>query len=78
MDFIKNLDLISPYIKSDSYASILDYLKADDLIIFEDITRLYDKAYLYEKSFLDNVTSRIEEGEIFHLLKRRLYPLRIL
>lgn len=51
MDFIKNLDLISPYIKSDSYASILDYLKADDLIIFEDITRLYDKAYLYEKSF---------------------------
>ena len=40
MDFIKNLDLISPYIKSDSYASILDYLKADDLIIFEDIFKL--------------------------------------
>lgn len=71
---ISNMDLISPYIKKGSFATILDYLPKDTVIITEDILRIYDKNLSVEKLFYDNVTFSIENGELLNSHSKILVP----
>lgn len=65
-DFIlSNPDLVMPYIKKNSYASILDYIDEESTIIFEDLARVYDRASDIEQRFSEDLTYQLEKGEVF-------------
>lgn len=71
---ISNMDLLSPYIKKGSFATILDYLKKDAIICTEDILNIYDKNLEKENLFLENLMFSIENGEILESHKKILIP----
>lgn len=64
-NFPENPSLILPYIKEDSCASLLDYLSPGDLVIFEDLSRIYDRGEEVQKRFALDVADHLERGELF-------------
>lgn len=60
-----NLDLLMPYIKGNSYATLLDYLPSDAVILIEDIARCYDRIRQVEKQQHEDFTVKLEQGEVF-------------
>ena len=62
---LSNPDLVMPYIKPDSYASILDYIDEDSIVIFEDLARVYDRASDIEARYQEDISYQIEKGEVF-------------
>lgn len=71
---ISNMDLISPYIKKGSFATLLDYIGKDSIVCTEDILKIYDKNLETEKLFYENVTFSIENAEILDSHKKILIP----
>ncbi|MDO5717472.1 MAG: transcription-repair coupling factor [Tissierellia bacterium] len=62
---LSNPDLVMPYIKKNSYSSILDYLDRDTVVVFEDVARIYDRASENEKRYDEDLSYQIEKGEVF-------------
>ncbi len=71
---LSNPDLIMPYIKSNSYGGILDYLDKDAVIVFEDLARVYDKASQIEKGFTADIAYQMERGEVFQSHEKMTFP----
>ncbi len=62
---ISNPDLVACYLKKVDYHSVLDYLPKDSVIIVDDITRVYDRNSELNQIFKEDITYRMEKGEVF-------------
>lgn len=62
---ISNPDLVVPYLKKVDYSNIIDYLPKNSLIIVDDISRVYDRNSEINQIFKEDITDRIEKGEVF-------------
>ena len=71
---ISNMDLISPYIKKESFSTLLDYLSQDSIVCTEDILKIYDRNLEIENIFHENVLFSIENAEILDSHKDILIP----
>lgn len=63
---LRNFDLLMPYIKENSYSSIIDYLDEKDIVVFDDIARIYDRSDELERYFQEELTRQIEQGQAFN------------
>ncbi|MDO5755783.1 MAG: transcription-repair coupling factor [Tissierellia bacterium] len=62
---IHNMDLLRPFLYRTEYSTLMDYLPKDSLIIFDDLTRVYDHYENYYKNYLEDYGHQIENGEVF-------------
>lgn len=66
-------DLFAPYLPRDAYAYLYDYLPTEGLVVFEDLTRIFDGARTRQKTLEESMTRLLERGEILeghlHLLE---------
>ena len=63
--FIENTDLLTPFLKEESYGNLLSYFSQDDVIVTLDIAELYEKSEDWENSFREDLTYQMEKGEVF-------------
>lgn len=68
---LSNMDLILPYIKSNSYSNILEYFQG--LIIYEDADKVYSKLDDLEDKFNDDLSYQIENAEAFPSLENAIF-----
>lgn len=59
-----NPHLLTPYLKEDSYAYLMDYLGPKTTLIFLDFEKIYQKAKLNAKRHAEELTYLYEKGEI--------------
>lgn len=71
--FIRNLDLLIPYIKEENLASIVDYLD-DNSLIFIDEPRRMEEAYLEKsKDFTNRFSDLLISGEVLFSHQNSFY-----
>ena len=69
--YVANYDLINPY-RKENYADFFDYISKDSVLIFDDISRIYDNKNEFDKKFLEDITYQRENGEVFNSFKNLL------
>lgn len=72
---VANIQLLVPYLQESGYASLLDYLPADAVILADDLSRLYDGFLQMHDRFLEDVTYQLEKGEVFSRHEDVLFPI---
>jgi transcription-repair coupling factor (superfamily II helicase) len=63
---LENLDIMTPYLSSDSLASILDYFKEDSLVLLDEPRRLKENYEETHSLFLERMTDLLEIGEVLN------------
>lgn len=62
---LPNSDLVSVYLRKNTYGTLLSYFDDSTIIFMEDMSRIYDAATESDRIFLESAMGYMEEGEIF-------------
>ncbi len=62
---VENMHLLLPYLEENQYASLLDYVSEEGIVIVDDLSRVYDTFLGQQDELLEQITMQLERGEVF-------------